>query len=52
MHFRHISVKIQLKNLKKHFDWWEPAPPCLRPCAEAHNLGAGFRGATRYFAVT
>jgi len=21
MHFRHISAKIQLKNLKQHFDW-------------------------------
>jgi len=21
MHFRHISTKIQLKNLKQHFDW-------------------------------
>jgi len=27
MHFRHISAKIQLKNLKQHFDWgasWAP----------------------------
>jgi len=21
MHFSHISAKIQLKNLKQHFDW-------------------------------
>jgi len=21
MHFRHITAKIQLKNLKQHFDW-------------------------------
>jgi len=21
MHFRHISAKIQPKNLKQHFDW-------------------------------
>jgi len=21
MHFRHNSAKIQLKNLKQHFDW-------------------------------
>jgi len=27
MHFRHISAKIQLKNLKQHFDWVCPPPP-------------------------
>jgi len=28
MHFRHISAKIQTKNLKPHFDWgWAQAPP-------------------------
>jgi len=26
MHFRHISAKIQLKNLKQHFDWGAPGP--------------------------
>jgi len=30
MHFRHISVKIQLKNLKQHFNWG-PRAPWLRP---------------------
>jgi len=29
MHFMHISAKIQLKNLKQHFDWGEGGgPPC------------------------
>jgi len=29
MYFRHISAKIQLKNLKQHFDWEgrAPSPP-------------------------
>jgi len=27
MHFRHISAKIQSKNLKQHFDWGEGGPP-------------------------
>jgi len=27
MHFRHISAKIQLKNLKQHFDWEARVPP-------------------------
>jgi len=27
MHFRHISAKIQPKNLKQHFDWGEGAGP-------------------------
>jgi len=33
MHFRHISAKIQPKNLKQNFDWEEGAggPPWLRP---------------------
>jgi len=33
MHFRHISAKIQLKNLKQHFDWGAgpSGPPWLRP---------------------
>jgi len=26
MHFRHISAKIQPKNLKQRFDWG-PGPP-------------------------
>jgi len=26
MHFSHISAKIQLKNLKQHFDWGSWAP--------------------------
>jgi len=26
MHFRHISTKIQPKNLKPHFDWGDPGP--------------------------
>jgi len=26
MHFRHISAKIQPKNLKQHFDW-RAGPP-------------------------
>jgi len=28
MHFRHISAKIQPKNLKQHFDWggWTGLP--------------------------
>jgi len=30
MHFRHISAKIQPKNLKQHFDWRARAPR-LRP---------------------
>jgi len=29
MHFRHISAKIQPKNLKQHFDWGKPS--WLRP---------------------
>jgi len=34
MHFKHISAKIQPKNLKQHFDWggWAFWAPCwLRP---------------------
>jgi len=27
MHFRNISAKIQLKNLKQHFDLVGPGPP-------------------------
>jgi len=27
MHFMHISDKIQLKNLKQHFDWGVALPP-------------------------
>jgi len=27
MHFRHISAKIQPKNLKQHFDWEGAGPP-------------------------
>jgi len=35
MQFRYIPAKIQLKNLKQHFDWGGAAPwipSCLRPC--------------------
>jgi len=36
MHFRHISAKIQPKNLKQHFDWGGPRSPgstaWQRPC--------------------
>jgi len=42
MHFKHISAKIQLKNLKQHFDWGSPGslgppgyalgPKVLRNC--------------------
>jgi len=31
MHFRHISNKIQLKNLKQHFDWGALGLYWLRP---------------------
>jgi len=32
MHFRHISAKIQLKNLKQRFDWGKaPWPPLATP---------------------
>jgi len=31
MHFRHISAKIQPKNLKEHFDWGGPAHPLATP---------------------
>jgi len=31
MHFKHISAKIQLKNLKQHFDWG--SGPLSRPLA-------------------
>jgi len=33
MHFRHISAKIQLKNLKQLFEWgdWAPWPPLATP---------------------
>jgi len=31
MHFRHISAKIQLKILKKHFDWGEVPGPLDTP---------------------
>jgi len=27
MHFRYISAKIQLENLKQHFDWGGPGIP-------------------------
>jgi len=40
MHFRHISGKIQLKNLKQHFDWGEgragPLTPLVTPLAQRH----------------
>jgi len=35
MHFRHISAKIQLKNLKQHFDWGDPG--WLHPCTNQGN---------------
>jgi len=31
MHFRHISAKIQPKNLKQYFDWEGGRAPWLRP---------------------
>jgi len=38
MHFKHISAKIQPKNLKQHFDWGEEAGPLgslwLRSCSK------------------
>jgi len=40
MHFRHILAKIQLQNLKQHFDWRGTGPlgPLwLRPCAQGYN---------------
>jgi len=37
MHFRHISAKIQLKNLKQHFDW---GAPWLRPWVFTLRRGA------------
>jgi len=34
MHFRHILAKIQLKNLKQHFDWGDRGSPgSLSPLA-------------------
>jgi len=42
MHFRHISAKIQLKNLKQHFDWGGRGPGPVGPpgyaLARAHIL--------------
>jgi len=31
LHFRHISAKIQLKNLKQHFDWEGGLGPLATP---------------------
>jgi len=37
MHFRHISAKVQPKNLKQHFDWG-PGPPEPPSYALARNI--------------
>jgi len=38
MHFRHISTKIQPKNLKQHFDWGAGTPaPLATPLNEESN---------------
>jgi len=38
MHYRHISAKIQLKNLKQHFNWGAGplGPPLATPLHQAH----------------
>jgi len=33
MHFRHISAKIEPKNLKQHFDWGGAGAPLALPLA-------------------